>query len=240
MTVKTGVIIIVPTYNEHENIEPLVQSVSAAVPAAKILFVDDNSPDGTALKIKELQENDPRIFLLERNVKSGLGSAYVEAFKEVIRRRLGHIVVTMDADLSHSVEALPAMIASTEKYGFVVGSRYIDGGGTAHWSVWRKLLSRLANIYARILTGIGIADLTSGFSAVRTEILTEINLEKIRSDGYSFQVELKYLVHRGGHTIFEYPILFRERRAGKSKLSGKVVVEAIFFPWRIFLGLHSK
>ena len=229
------IIIVIPTYNERENIKPLVSGINAVLPEAKILFVDDNSPDGTASVIKELQRDNPDILLIQREAKLGLGTAYIEAFRKILQERLAEIIVTMDGDLSHPIEAILPMVNLLNSNDLVIGSRYIKRGEIKNWPLHRKLLSYFANMYARSLINIPFHDMTSGFMAIKASVLSEINLNQINSDGYAFLIELKYLISRIGNKISEYPITFTERRLGKSKLSSKVILEAVILPIKIFL-----
>jgi dolichol-phosphate mannosyltransferase len=235
------IIVVIPTYNERENITALVYGILKVLPTVSFLFIDDNSSDGTALKIKELQkEASPNILLLERKTKLGLGSAYIEAFREIIKNKLGKTVVTMDGDLSHPFTALPAMLDLAKQNDLVVGSRYVSGGAIVNWSRSRRLLSKFANLYARAFTRMPIRDLTSGFMVFNSATLTKISLDKIHSDGYSFLIELKYFISGITPKIAEYPIIFTERKSGKSKLSLKVILEAVMLPPEILLKTLMK
>jgi len=234
MAEKNQIVIIIPTYNELENIDPIVKGIFEFLPHAKIFFVDDNSPDGTANKIQKLQNTNSNILLLKRKAKLGLGSAYLEAFHEVIRKQLGQVIVTMDGDLSHPISALSIMTNLVNDYDLVVGSRYIHGGGIKNWPIQRKLLSYFANFYARTFTRTPIYDMTSGFMSFKIGVLGIIDLDQIHSDGYAFLIELKYLFYHSKARILEYPITFTERRLGESKLSGGVIAEAVWLPIRFF------
>jgi dolichol-phosphate mannosyltransferase len=224
--------LVIPTYNERANVDTLVSRIRAAVPSEPILFVDDNSPDGTAEAIAAIQKTDPNVHLIVRQGKLGFGSACREGMKRIIRDDMAPHIITFDADLSHPPEMLPVMIELLKQWPVVIGSRYIEGGGSRNWDLRRRLLSRYANVYARILTGVPANDLTAGFVGYRTDELRRVDLDQIRSEGYAFQLEMKLTLHRLGAKIREFPIVFLEREAGKSKLSRKIIIEGITFPIR--------
>lgn len=229
--------IIIPTYNERENIKHALLASYEHVPDTHVLVVDDNSPDGTAHVVRTMQKNLPRLSLLLREQNRGLGRAYCDGFKNVLDNDDVDVVVTMDADLSHDVAEVPHMLQLLERgYDVVIGSRYISGGQTENWDWRRRLLSRSANLYARTILGIPIHDLTAGFYCFRKELLRAINVNSIRSDGYAFQIELKCRFFELGARIAEHPIVFHERREGKSKLDRRVVWEALWTPWRLRFG----
>jgi dolichol-phosphate mannosyltransferase len=232
--------LIIPTYNEAPNIEKLVARIRAVVGNIPVLFIDDNSPDGTADTIRRLQECDSNIHLVVRPGKLGLGSAYIEGFRRAIEGAMADFVIEFDADLSHPTEALPGIISLLSEYDVVVGSRYIPGGSVVNWNRWRRLISWGANVYARILTGVPIYDLTAGCVAYRLRALEQIDLSAIESNGYAFQIEIKCLLHRAGAKITEHPITFTERQQGRSKLSGLIVAEGIVFPLRRLLSSLRK
>lgn len=226
--------LIIPTYNERQNIRELVKRIRKSAGDIPILFVDDNSPDGTAEEIRRLQRSDKHIFLRVRAHKSGLGPAYRDALGYVIRNNLADYIVTMDADLSHPPEILPQIVSLLGKYDVVVASRYMAGGGASNWNVFRKMLSRLGNFYARFMTGVPISDLTAGMVGYKVSSLKKINFSEMVTDGYAFQIEMKFLLHQFGFSMGEYPIVFEERQGGKSKLSSAVVFEGLKFPLKIF------
>ena len=231
MTDSQKVLIIIPTYEEEKNIIPLGKTILSEVPNAELLFVDDNSPDNTQKKIAELKELFPlQVHLLARSGKLGLGSAYVEGFSWGLRKNFKYLV-EMDADFSHPSSVLPVMLKELKSYPVVVGSRYIKGGGTENWNWFRKILSLAGSFYARSVLKMKVRDLTGGFNAWDQKVLQEIDLNSIRSDGYSFQIEIKYRAHKAGFKIKETPIIFSERRAGQSKMSFNIVLEAIFKIW---------
>ncbi|HLI62203.1 MAG TPA: polyprenol monophosphomannose synthase [Terriglobales bacterium] len=226
--------LIIPTYNERDNIAVLVDRIRKAAGNEPILFVDDNSPDGTADEIRRLQAHDPHVHLLARPGKGGFGSACRDGMKKILRENLADYMIQMDADLSHPPESLPRMIELLKTHPVVIGSRYASGGGAQGWDFRRHLLSFGANLYARVLTGIPAHDLTAGFVGYQADVLRTIDLDAIRSEGYAFQMEMKFELRRNGASFCEFPIIFFERRAGKSKFTGKILLEGIRFPLRAF------
>jgi dolichol-phosphate mannosyltransferase len=222
--------LIIPTYNERDNIAVLVSRIRKAAANEPILFVDDNSPDGTADEIRRLQAIDPQVQLLARPGKGGYGSACRDAMKKVLRENLADYVIQSDADLSHPPELLPRMIELLQTNPVVIGSRYVTGGGAQNWDIRRRLLSFGANFYARCFTGVPVHDMTAGFVGYRTEVLRNINLDAISSEGYAFLMEMKFNLHLSGTRFCEFPIIFYEREAGKSKFSRKILFEGIRFP----------
>lgn len=226
--------LIIPTYNERENIASLVARIRAAVGAEPIFFVDDNSPDGTADEIRRLQGQDPHIHLLARPGKGGYGSACRDAMRKILSEDLAGYVIQSDADLSHPPELLPRMVEMLKTYPVVIGSRYVRGGGAKNWSLPRRVLSFGANIYARFLCGVPVRDMTAGFVGYQTSVLRTIPLDQIRSEGYAFLMEMKFNLHRAGARFCEFPIIFQERESGKSKFSRKILFEGIRFPLKAF------
>jgi len=222
-------LIIIPTYNERENIKILVSEIFHTLPHTDILFIDDASPDRSAAIIKELQKATSQIHLIERPQKSGLGSAYITGFKWGLEKGYD-ILFEMDADLSHQPKYLPEFLKFISTHDLVLGSRYVEGGGVENWNLVRRLLSRGGSLYSRILLGLPYKDLTGGFKCFRAEVLKTIDLDTVTSEGYCFQVELTYKAHQKKFKIKEIPILFRERHNGKSKLSKRIVLEAL---WKI-------
>jgi dolichol-phosphate mannosyltransferase len=224
-------LIIVPTFNELANAPILIERIFKHIPDAHILIIDDGSPDKTGEKIKELQSKYPAtLFLLERARKSGLGSAYRTGFAWGLERGYEELI-EMDADLSHRVRDLKKMIDAKElkpNTDLVIGSRWMPGGKTENWSKSRELLSRAANLYVRAMLGMGVKDSTAGFRIYSSSILKKLNLEAIKSEGYSFQIEMTRAVHKLGGKIIEVPITFRERENGVSKMSKNIVREAMF------------
>jgi dolichol-phosphate mannosyltransferase len=222
-------LIIVPTFNELANAPILIERIFQHIPDAHILIIDDGSPDKTGEKIKEIQMRYPGLFLLERASKSGLGSAYRTGFAWGLERGYEELI-EMDADLSHRVRDLRKMIEAKElqpNTDLVIGSRWVPGGRTENWSKSRELLSRAANLYVRAMLGMGVKDSTAGFRIYSSSILKKLNLEAIKSEGYSFQIEMTRAVHKLGGKIIEVPITFRERENGVSKMSKNIVREAM-------------
>ena len=218
--------LVLPTYNEAENLEPLVAAALANLPAsARILVVDDNSPDGTGQLADRLAAAEPRIEVLHRTQKEGLGPAYIAGFRHALAAGAGRIL-EMDSDFSHDPADLPRLLAATEGADVAIGSRYVSGGGVENWSKLRQAISRGGSTYARAVLGLPIRDLTGGFKCFRREVLETIDLDAIASKGYAFQVEMTYRAIQLGFSVVEVPITFRERRAGASKMSRGIVLEA--------------
>jgi dolichol-phosphate mannosyltransferase len=222
--------IVLPTYDERGSIVLLLAELRAQLgPAARILVVDDGSPDGTAALVRQVAARDPGVELLSRPAKLGLASAYQTALRRVLDEGADDCVVTMDADFSHH----PALVAAAATHDLVIGSRYVAGGGIDNWGARRRLLSRGGNWYARIVTGTPVRDLTAGFTCMRTDFLRTVPFECIEARGYAWLIALKTLFHRRGARIGELPIRFVERRFGRSKLSRNIVYEGLVEPWRI-------
>lgn len=230
--------IVIPTYNEKENIQRLVPAVFALLPEARITVVDDNSPDGTAEAVRSLQSSYPNLFLLSRNRKEGLGRAYIHAFKEILKQNPAKLVM-MDADLSHHPQYLPAMLAEADSHDVVIGSRYTAGGRTEGWELWRRLLSRYANLYCRTITRLPIRDCTSGFKVINADFLKKIDLSRIDLSGYAFLMELKYALWQAGARFKEVPIIFRNRVGGESKISNHIIREGVLAPWKMIMRKKS-
>jgi dolichol-phosphate mannosyltransferase len=229
-------LVVVPTYNEAENIDELLGGIERHASFAEVLFVDDNSRDGTVERIDEHRSRRPgRIHLLQRPGKLGLGTAYVAGFRWALERDYD-AVQEMDADLSHNPADLPRTLDFPEGKQVVVGSRYIPGGATVDWGLSRKCLSGFGNLYARAILGIGVHDLTGGFNAWRREVLETVALDAVGSEGYAFQIEMKYRAARAGFALHEVPIVFHDRRVGQSKMSWRVTIEAVFRVWALRLG----
>ncbi|MCA9522161.1 MAG: polyprenol monophosphomannose synthase [Myxococcales bacterium] len=224
-------LIITPTYNESENIKRLVSDVHGFVPECHILIVDDNSPDGTGDIADALSAEDSRIHVLHRAGKLGLGTAYIAGFKYALEKGY-ETVQEMDADFSHQPKYLPDFQREIEHHDLVLGSRYVPGGGTENWGLIRQFISRGGNFYARAILGLGFRDLTGGFKCFRRHVLEAIDLDSIRSEGYAFQIECTYRAHKKGFSIKEIPIVFPDRTLGKSKMSKKIVAEAMLGVWR--------
>jgi dolichol-phosphate mannosyltransferase len=227
-------LICLPTYDERENLEPMVEAVLAAAPSADVLVIDDNSPDGTGRLADELAVQRPRLHVLHRAGKEGLGKAYLAGFAWALQRDY-RLVLEMDCDFSHDPRHLPAMLAAAEDADLVLGSRYVPGGGTVNWGLGRQLVSRGGSLYARTILGLPVRDLTGGFKCFRREVLEAIDLGSVQCTGYAFQIELTYRAARRGFRIREIPITFVDRRVGHSKMSRRIVLEAIRKVWSIRL-----
>lgn len=223
-------LIIVPTYNELENIRRLLPELMALGPDIRVLVVDDNSPDGTGELADELAAEYDRISVLHRPGKLGLGSAYVAGFRYAVQQDVD-CVFEMDADFSHDPAMIPRFIEEIASCDVVIGSRYISGINVVNWPMSRLLLSYFANIYTRVVTGMSIRDTTSGYKCFRREVLENIDLDEVRSDGYAFQIEMNFRCWRKGYRIREIPIIFVDRRSGTSKLSQGVINEAVWIVW---------
>lgn len=224
-------LIIIPTYNEIENLESLLDAVTSVTPASvDILVVDDNSPDGTGKLADEFAKRNPRVHVLHRAKKMGLGTAYVNGFKWGLEREYDAFI-EMDADFSHDPKYLPTMLERLQQYDVVIGSRYVSGGGTVNWGVGRKILSRGGSLYSRLILNAPIRDFTGGFNGWKRKVLETVSLETLRSDGYSFQIELKYRAFLKKYKITEFPIVFEDRKVGKSKMNKKIVFEALGRVW---------
>ena len=229
--------VVLPTYNEHDTIAPLLAELRARLgPAARILVVDDSSPDGTGARVLEVMARDPGVELLTRPAKLGLASAYQTALRSVLDEGREDCVVTMDADFSHDPRDVPALVAAAATHDLVIGSRYVAGGAIENWSLRRRLLSLGGNWYARQITGTPVRDLTAGLTCLRADFLRRVEFEAVRAKGYAFLIALKTLCHRRGARIAELPIRFVERRRGTSKLSANIVYEGLIEPWRIRWG----
>lgn len=224
--------LVLPTYNEAGNIEAFVEAVLDKLPAAaRILIVDDNSPDGTGEIADRLAGRLASVSVLHRPRKEGLGPAYVAGFRRALAEGAGH-VVEMDSDFSHDPAYLPRLLEAGERADLAIGSRYVDGGGVSEWSALRRAISRGGSAYARLVLGVKVRDLTGGFKCFRREVLEAIDLDSISSRGYAFQVEMTYRALRRGFKVVEVPIVFRERRVGASKMDRSIVAEAIWrVPW---------
>ena len=228
--------IIIPTYNEKENLPLIISRIRQVGPEFYITIVDDNSPDGTGKLADELAQRDSRIHVIHREGKLGLGTAYVAGFKYALPEGADYIF-EMDADLSHDPAYLPEMLEKIKSYDLVLGSRYLHGVRVNNWAFRRLLLSKLANLYVQFVGKLPIEDATGGFKCFRRQVLEAINLDKIHSDGYCFQIEMTYLAYRRGFKICEIPIVFYERQGGFSKMSRNIVREAFWLVIKLRLGL---
>lgn len=228
-------LIIIPTYNEYENLPPLLEQVFSYAPLSDVLIVDDNSPDGTGKLADQMHASDPRVNVLHRAGKLGLGTAYVAGFKYAIDHQYD-AAFEMDADFSHDPRYLPDFLQAIESADLVIGSRYVKGGDTPNWSFIRRCISGCGNVFARFMLGIPVHDCTAGYRCYRREVLSSIDLDTVQSQGYAFQVEMAYRVLRQGFKIVEIPIIFMDRRVGQSKMSRKIVIEAFTYVVRARLG----
>ena len=224
-------IIAIPTYNERENIVNLVQAIQSAAPATDILIIDDNSPHGTGKIADEMAARDNTIHVMHRPGKLGLGTAYIAGFHYAIERGYD-FVFEMDADFSHNPTYLPRFFELAGNADVVIGSRYVKGGGTPNWSPLRKFISGGGNMFARAMLGIPVHDCTAGYRCYRTTALRALNLDAIHAQGYAFQVEMTYNFWKSGFRIRELPIIFEDRRVGKSKMSRKIFIEAFLWVLR--------
>jgi len=227
--------IIMPTYNERENLALVAEKILDLEQGFWLTIVDDNSPDGTGVLADALAQRYERVRVIHRPGKLGLGTAYIAGFKYALGQDMDYIF-EMDADLSHGPEYLPRFLEALQRYDAVFGSRYVAGGGTTNWSLGRRLISRGGSLYAQLILGLPIRDCTGGFNAFRREVLTAIDLDRITSNGYSFQIELKYRCYCRGFRLCEIPINFVDRRAGRSKMSRQIFLEAMVKVWQLRLG----
>lgn len=234
-------LVIIPTYNERENIERLVPMVLAQDPRLDVLIIDDASPDGTGEVAERMSAEAPRVQVLRRPGKLGLGTAYLEGFRRGLEQGYAYLF-EMDADFSHDPAHLPQFLEAIEKYDVVLGSRYLEGRVTVvNWPIGRLLLSYFANIYARIVTGLPIADATGGYKCFRREVLEAIDLDRVESEGYSFQIEMSFRAWKKGFRIGEIPIVFADRDVGESKMSRRIIWEAVWRVWKLrLLDLFGK
>ncbi|NOX17190.1 MAG: polyprenol monophosphomannose synthase [Chlorobi bacterium] len=228
-------LVIIPTYNERKNIEHLIHEILELYPNMNILVVDDGSPDGTGKYVAGLGEIDKRIKLIEREAKMGLGTAYVAGFKYMLENGY-ELAFQMDADFSHDPKELGTFRKLTEQYDLIIGSRYVQGVNVINWPMKRLLLSYFANLYTKVITGLPIYDCTGGFKCFRREVLASIDLDSIKSNGYSFQIEMNYHAWKNGFKLKETPIVFTDRVEGTSKMSKQIVYEAVFMVWKLRFG----
>jgi dolichol-phosphate mannosyltransferase len=226
--------VVVPTFNEKDNIERLISQVLAQNDGIHIIVVDDNSPDGTGIIVDNIAATNNRVHVLHRSTKMGLGSAYRDGFRYALANNADYIF-EMDADFSHDPERLGSFLEKIKDYDLVIGSRYLNGVSVVNWPIRRLMLSYFASVYTRFVTGIRISDCTSGFKCFRREVVEAINLDKIKSDGYSFQIEMNYRCIEKGFRVGEIPIIFIDRHSGTSKMSKKIVREAVLMVWKLRL-----
>lgn len=229
-------LIIIPTYNEKENIKKLIPEIKKINKSVHILVVDDASKDGTARAVKVFMKKDKTIKLIERNGKYGLGTAYVAGFKYAIKNKYDYIF-EMDADFSHDPKYINDFLKNMKRYDLVIGSRYLNGISVINWPLRRLMLSKFATFYVRFITGLPLTDATSGFKCFRRKVLEAIDLDNIHSDGYSFQIEMHYKAWKKGFKIKEIPIIFVDRDTGASKMSKDIVFEAIWVVWKLKFGI---
>jgi dolichol-phosphate mannosyltransferase len=226
-------LVIIPTYNERENASRIIERVLEQDPRLEVLVVDDGSPDGTAAIVRGIMDVNPRVHILERPRKMGLGTAYLAGFKWALEQKYD-FVFEMDADFSHDPNHLPEFLRAIHGADLVLGSRYRDGKVTVvNWPIARLLLSYFANVYARFVTGLDVWDATGGFKCFRASVLQSIDLADVRSNGYAFQIEMSFRAWKKGFHIVEIPIVFVDRTEGQSKMSRKIVYEAVWMVWRL-------
>ncbi len=227
-------LVIIPTYNEKDNIPVIVEQILARDPAIEVLVIDDNSPDGTGQIIDGMVKKNQRVNVIHRPGKMGLGTAYVTGFKWALTKQYDY-VCEMDADFSHPPATLNVFLEKIKQYDLVIGSRYVKGINVVNWPLRRLLLSYFANIYARIVTGVPVRDLTAGFKCYRRAVLEAINLDRIKSNGYAFQIEMHFNAYYKGFKVIEVPIVFEARKMGQSTMNKKIVYEAVWMVWRLRL-----
>lgn len=230
-------LVVIPTYNEKDNIYSIIESIFKECPNVHILVVDDQSPDGTGQIVSELSKSNPQVHLLPRAKKEGLGRAYLAGFEWALERKY-ECIVEMDADFSHRPVDLKAILEAAKTSDFVVGSRYVLGGQTVNWGLLRKVISLGGSLYSRLILGYPLRDWTGGFNAWKSATLNKMNLSDVKSNGYSFQIELKYRALKSGHSGIEVPIIFEDRRVGQSKMSLGIVLEALYKVWWIRWGIR--
>lgn len=225
-------LVIIPTYNESDNIKKAIQLVFRSAKNVDVLVVDDNSPDKTANVVKAMMKKDKRVNLIERKAKEGLGTAYIAGFKFALKRNYDRIL-EMDADLSHDPSEIPNFLKASEEADVVIGSRYLNGVNVVHWPLRRLILSYGANIYSRVITGLPLHDTTSGFKCFRREVLEAVDLDAVHSGGYSFQIEMNFRAWCKGFRLKEIPIIFVDRTLGQSKMNLSIMVEAVKVVWKL-------
>lgn len=226
-------VIIIPTYNEKENVKTLIPLIFELLPDIKVIIADDNSPDNTSTTVIKLIKKYPNLSLVSKKQKEGLGKAYINVFLQILKDINIQNVIIMDADLSHNPSFLPEMFKKKKEFGVIIGSRYVANGKIVGWKLWRQILSYLGNFYCRIITNMPIYDCTGGFNIISANFLKKIDFSKIDASGYAFEVELKYLLYKAGATFFEVPITFADRIHGKSKISLNIILEGVIAPWKM-------
>lgn len=225
-------LVVIPTYNEADNLPKLIPRILEQGDSFQVLVVDDNSPDGTSDVVRRMEGGNPRVHLITRESKQGLGTAYVAGFKYAIEHQFDY-VFEMDADFSHDPKELNVLLRKAEECDLVIGSRYISGVNVVNWPMKRLLLSYLANVYTRIITGMPVRDATGGFKCYRRRVLESIDLDSIHSNGYVFQIEMNFLAWKKGFRVCEIPIIFIDRRVGVSKMSKNIIYEAAWLVWKL-------
>lgn len=228
-------IILIPTLNEKENLKDLIPGIFDLMPDISVLVIDDNSSDGTEEFMNSFKQKFHNLIFISRKNNFGYGRACIEGLEWILDNKNFDLIVTMDADFSHDFSEIPDLLKKLESFDIAIGSRYIKNGGIKNWNFFRRILSRFANLYVKIILNLPVVDATTGFNAYRADSLKKINLNKINSNGYAFLVELKYRLFRAGDRFVEQPIVFSERREGQSKMSGKIIWESIKLPWRLLL-----
>jgi dolichol-phosphate mannosyltransferase len=228
------ILVIIPTYNEVENIQKIVPQVLEQDARIEVLVIDDNSPDGTASAVEEMKKKTRGLDLMNRPEKLGLGTAYVAGFRYALARDYD-LVFEMDADFSHDPSVIPDFLAMMDEHDLVIGSRYIRGVNVVNWPISRLILSWSANVYTRVVTGLPIRDATSGYKCFRREVLQNINLDNVHSDGYAFQIEMDFKAWKKGYRLLEIPIVFVDRNIGISKMNPGIVREAAWMVWKLRL-----
>ena len=234
-------LVIIPTYNEAENIAKVLNEIfELDITNLNVLIVDDNSPDGTAEKVKEYQKINEKVHIVQRPGKQGLGTAYIKGFKFALENKYDYIF-EMDADFSHDPKEIPRMLKEIENADLIIGSRYITGVNVINWPLGRLILSVMASKYTRMITGMPIYDCTGGYKCFRREVLEAISLEEVKSNGYSFQIEMNFKAWKRKFRIKEIPIIFHDRTVGQSKMTRKIMIEAAFMVWKLkFFSLFGK
>jgi dolichol-phosphate mannosyltransferase len=227
--------VVVPTYNERDNIDRLISEILVQGDGINVLIVDDNSPDGTGVLLDAIASANHRVNVIHRSAKLGLGSAYRDGFRYALDNG-ADFIVEMDADFSHDPSLLPLFLEKIKQYDFVIGTRYLNGVSVVNWPIRRLILSYYANVYTRVITGLSISDCTGGFKCFRRKVLEAIDLSTIKSDGYSFQIEMNYRCIEKGFRVGEIPIIFIDRHAGTSKMSKRIMWEAVIMVWKLKLG----
>lgn len=230
----TKSLVIIPTFNELDNIKKLIPDILGRYDNVDVLIVDDNSPDGTGNYVKELSEKNNKVKIIQRESKMGLGTAYIAGFKYALQQNYDFIF-EMDADYSHDPAEIENFLNAIENYDLIVGSRYLTGVNVINWPMRRLLLSYFANVYTRFITGLPIHDTTGGFKCFRRKVLESIELDKVKSNGYAFQIEMSFKAWKKGFKVGEIPIIFIDRQKGMSKMSKKIVREAVFMVWKLRL-----